>query len=246
MSSHNTPARAPNPLRIAANRRNALKSTGPRTAAGKRRVALNARRRDLCSEEMERQLRVRGEDPREFCRLHRDLLAIFHPRDPAGATAAEQMARTWWEKARRLRDWVAPGQPRTDELDRRLEQLLLLLVYGERQRHGWWRHRLAAVLGRRLGSPADVRQKIEARLLLFGAKPGQRKYPRETLRKQVRRQFLEIFASTLAQNGKEGSAIAEGQKGRSEFQANPMRLRDLMSTGYGEVPENKAKGTIPL
>ncbi len=39
-------------LRIAANRRKALKSTGPRTPAGKRRVALNARNRDLCPEEL--------------------------------------------------------------------------------------------------------------------------------------------------------------------------------------------------
>ncbi len=37
--------------RLAANRRNALKSTGPRTAAGKRRAALNAPSRDLCPQE---------------------------------------------------------------------------------------------------------------------------------------------------------------------------------------------------
>ncbi len=39
------------PARLAANRRNALKSTGPRTAAGKRRVALNALSRDQCPKE---------------------------------------------------------------------------------------------------------------------------------------------------------------------------------------------------
>jgi len=200
-------------LQIAANRRNALKSTGPRTAAGKRRVALNARRHGLCPEELERQLRARGEDPQQFCRLHRDLIAIFHPNHHAAATAVEQMARTWWEKARRIRNWVAAGQPRTDELDARLEKLLVFLVYGERQRHGWWKHRLAAVLGRRLGSPADVRQKIEARLLLFGAKPGQRKYPTETpIIKQLRGRLLEVFASTLAQNGSDVSAAEAGLK----------------------------------
>jgi hypothetical protein len=186
---------AASPLRIAANRRNALKSTGPRTAAGKRRVALNARRHGLCPEELERQLRARGEDPQEFYRLHRDLVAIFHPNDPSAVTTVEQMARTWWEKARRVRNWVAAGHPRTEELDAHLEKLLVLLVYGERNRHRWWRHRLAAVLGQRLGSPADVRQKIEARLLLFGAKPGQRKYPREPPRKHLREQFLAVFAS---------------------------------------------------
>jgi len=73
---------------LAANRRNALKSTGPKTAAGKRRVALNGRPVDtpslrsgqaLCSPELERQLRARGEHPRDFRRLHRDLIALFRP-----------------------------------------------------------------------------------------------------------------------------------------------------------------------
>jgi len=199
MSSPNAIAGPRSPLRIAANRRNALKSTGPRTAAGKRRVALNARRRDLCSEELECELQARGEDPRQFRRLHRDLIGIFRPKDRAAVEAVEQMARTWWEKARRIRNWVGAGQPQSDELDARLEKLLMLLVYEERQRHRWWRHRLAAVLGRPLGSPADVRQRIEARLLLFGAKPGQRTYPREMLWKQLRRQFMSVFASTLAE-----------------------------------------------
>jgi len=216
MSSPNASAGARSPLRIAANRRNALKSTGPRTAAGKRRVALNARRRDLCSEELERQLQTRGEDPREFRRLHRDLIAIFHPKDRSAVEAVEQMARTWWEKARRIRNWVGAGQPQSDELDERLEKLLMLLVYGERQRHGWWRHRLAAVLGQPLGSAADVRQRIEARLLLFGAKPGHRTYPREKLWKEVRRQFISVFASTLAESSDQGLAAEGGQDWKPE------------------------------
>jgi hypothetical protein len=75
------------PARLAANRRNAQKSTGPRTAAGKRRVALNVQRRDpfaplrVSSDpgELERQLLARGEDPRDLRRLLRDLIVIFHP-----------------------------------------------------------------------------------------------------------------------------------------------------------------------
>jgi len=60
------------PLRLAANRRNALKSSGPRTVAGKRRAALNGMERGLCSEELEKQLQARGQDPREFRDLHRE------------------------------------------------------------------------------------------------------------------------------------------------------------------------------
>jgi len=138
---------------------------------------LNAITRDLCSKELERQFRVRGEDPREFCRLHRDLIAIFRPKDRGDTLAVELLARTWWEKARRIRQWVAAGPARTGDLDERLERLLRLIVHAQRQRHEWWQHRLASVLGRPLGPPADVRGRIESRLFIFGAKPGKRNYP---------------------------------------------------------------------
>jgi hypothetical protein len=173
------------PARLAANRLNALKSTGPRTAAGKRRSALNALSRDLCPQELDRQLRARGEDPREFRRLHRDLIAIFQPRDEPAGRAVELLARTWWEKARRIRQWVAAGPARSEDLEARLEELLRLVVHVQRQRHEWWHHRLVSVLGRPLGPPAEVRRRIESRLSIFGARPGRREYPRESRRERL-------------------------------------------------------------
>ena len=207
------------PARLAANRRNAQKSTGPRTAAGRRRVALNARRRDLISEELQRQLVARGEDPREFRRLHRDLIAIFRPEERAGVHVVLLMALTWWEKARRIRNWVSAGPAHVDDLDKRLEEWLGFLVYLQRQRHVWWQHRLIAVLGRPLGGPADVRRKIEARLLLFGAKPGRRKYPRATAKEQEFEQFLKAIEPILAEAQTEattGTKAADLQRGSSE------------------------------
>jgi len=162
--------------RIAANRRNALKSTGPKTAAGKRRVALNNRKSGICPAELERQLRARGEDPAEFRKLHRDLLAIFHPKLADAQAAVLALAQTWWEKARRVRNWVAAGPPRCQDLDERLQILLLYLVELMRQRHEWWVRRLGSVLGLPIGSPEEVRRQIEARLFIFGAKPGRRQY----------------------------------------------------------------------
>ncbi len=76
----------PSPAKLAANRRNALKSTGPGAAAGKCRAILNAITRDLCPEQLERQLWAGGGDPREFCRLHRD---IFRTEDRADALATQ-------------------------------------------------------------------------------------------------------------------------------------------------------------
>jgi len=171
-------SRRPSALRIAANRRNAQKSTGPKTAAGKRRAALNARVKDLFPQETERQLRARGEDVNEFRRLHRDLIGIFHPRDVAGERVVARMAVTWWEKARRIRQWVAAGEPRCDDLDARLEDLLVLMARVFRGRHEHWVQRLAGVVGARVGSPANVRGHIERRLYVFGGRKRDRKYYR--------------------------------------------------------------------
>ena len=60
----------PGDLRRAANRRNAQKSTGPKTAAGKRRVSLNRLKRGLIPREVATQIQARGEDRRQFYRLH--------------------------------------------------------------------------------------------------------------------------------------------------------------------------------
>jgi hypothetical protein len=226
------------PARLAANRRNAQKSTGPRTAAGKRRVALNRRSHGLIPEELERQLLARGEDPREFRRLQRDLIAIFHPGERAGLQAVLLMALTWWEKARRIRNWVSAGPARVDDLDKRLEEWLHFLVHIQRQRHEWWHQRLVAVLGRPLGGFADVRRKIEARLLLFGAKPGLRKYPRATPKEMEFERFLKAVEPILAEAQAEatsgtkahrqpdiqGGGIAGcGTGARVQTQTNPLR-----------------------
>ncbi len=133
--------------RLAANRRNAQKSTGPKTPAGKRRAALNSQRRGLASPEIERQLQERGEDPDDFRRLHRDLVALFPPHEACDETAVRVLAETWWEKARRLRDGAGDGKPLTGNLDAKIEQLLMFLVNKQRERHERWHVRLTAVLG---------------------------------------------------------------------------------------------------
>ena len=176
--------------KIAANRRNALKSTGPRIEGENVATPSPA---GLCPEEFERQLRARGEDPWEFRRRHRDLMAIFRPEDRADVLATQLLAQTWWEKARRTRQWVAAGSARTEDLDACLERLLRILIHAQRQRHEWWCHRLASVLGRPVGSPADVRGRIESRLFIFGAKPGKRMYPRQSSRERLLEEFQETF-----------------------------------------------------
>ena len=146
-------SRALSPARLAANRRNAKKSTGPKTKAGKRRVALNGRR--LASPEIERQLRARGEDPRDFRRLHRDVAALFQPQDVPGDAAVQLLALTWWEKARRIRNCVTAKAALTDDLDEKIEELLTFVVYVQRELRQRWARWPAGFFERTFGCLAD-------------------------------------------------------------------------------------------
>ncbi|GEM_PF-1478820 len=230
--------RKPSPLQIAANRRNAQKSTGPRSTAGKRRAALNALRCGLCPPEIEIQLRLKGEDPREYRKLHRDLIALFQPHDEATRHVLELMMQTWWEKARRIRQWTAASPPNWEDLDARLDGLLRSIVHLLRLRHEWWRHRLFSVLGT-TGSPEVVRRKIESRLSIFGAKSGARKYPRTSYKEQRDELVKLAFAQILAEvDPAVLGAIEAGPEGE-HGETNPMALISLLSKGY------TVKGTKP-
>ena len=207
--------RQPSFRRIAANRRNALKSTGPKTSAGKRRAALNARCQGVCPQDVAQELRARGEDPRDFCRLHLDLIAIFRPTDPSATQAVELLAITWWKKARRVRHSVGEGAAGCDDLDAQLEALIVLVVNLLRRRRERWGVHLASVLGRPIGSPANVRERIERRLFLFGAKPGRRRYPRDPRFLDQPWTEFEEMAPAMAAQGAAGGPHAAG-RGKNE------------------------------
>jgi len=82
--------RAPSsPARLAANRRNAQQSTGPRNKSGKRRVGLNALRLGFAPPEIARQLEARHGDPRDFRRLHRDVADFFPPQGMTGEASIQ-------------------------------------------------------------------------------------------------------------------------------------------------------------
>jgi len=78
------------------------------------------------------------------------------------------LASAWWQKARRLRQWVAAGPAQSPELDVRIEAVLVVVVIQLKKHHGPWQRRLIAEVGQPIGSPREVRSKIERRLALFG------------------------------------------------------------------------------
>jgi hypothetical protein len=106
MSLRQSPRRTPE--RLAAQRENALHSTGPRTPAGKERARLNALKHGgYAARGPDRNTMLAlGEDPGEFERLHRSLLAAYGAGDTLWAKQVEDLVKLYWRRARldRARD----------------------------------------------------------------------------------------------------------------------------------------------
>jgi len=85
---------------VAANRRNAQNSTGPRTPQGKAHVALSALKHGLQAGPFVQGMLALHEDPRAYYRLLGDLLASLRPANPLQRMQVEDIARLRVEKQR--------------------------------------------------------------------------------------------------------------------------------------------------
>ena len=94
---------------IAANRLNAQKSTGPRTADGRARVGSNALKHGLTG----KQVVLPGEDPAEFDAFRSDLIADLAPRGALEEIFAEKIVADGW-RFRRALHLVAALYPREE------------------------------------------------------------------------------------------------------------------------------------
>jgi hypothetical protein len=108
---------------IQANRLNARKSTGPRTAAGKERASRNALKHGLLA----REAVIAGEDPEEFDLYREGMLAELAPAGAVEAMLAERVVGLAWRllRAQRLQNAafaaLDEGEP-TALLEARLEE----------------------------------------------------------------------------------------------------------------------------
>jgi hypothetical protein len=84
------------PRQIEANRRNAQKSTGPKSEAGKAAVSMNSLRHGLRA----RSVVLPGESQEEFQQLCDNLEAEWHPRTSSELFYVEQMAVSHWKLGR--------------------------------------------------------------------------------------------------------------------------------------------------
>ena len=81
---------------LEANRRNSQRSTGPRTAVGKRRSSMNALKHGLSSQEIV----IFDEDPLEFEGLRAALEEAFQPVDAFERELVDQLAGLFWRLRR--------------------------------------------------------------------------------------------------------------------------------------------------
>jgi len=93
------------PALLAANRRNAQRSTGPGTPAGKQNSKFNSLKHGgyAALEHHHQTMLALGEDPEKFERLKRELAAALGPQDAPSAAQLEYLAKLCWRRARRLR-----------------------------------------------------------------------------------------------------------------------------------------------
>ncbi len=94
--------RTTSPKQIAANRRNAVKSTGPRTPEGRAVSKMNALKHGILS----RQVLVRGqvlqESPKEFTALHQRFWDDLQPEGPVEELLVDQIVTAHWRLRRAL------------------------------------------------------------------------------------------------------------------------------------------------
>ncbi len=85
---------------LIANRANACYSTGPRTIVGIETSKHNATRHGLAG----KQIVVKGEDPADYDKLHRQLVREQAPVNEREAMLVEEIAQNWWrlQRARRV------------------------------------------------------------------------------------------------------------------------------------------------
>ena len=158
--THDTESRSPemgkrmSPAQIEANRRNARKSTGPKTPAGKAVAKLNALKHGILSREVVVQGWKIRESPSEFDLLRQQFLGQYAPVGPVEEMLVDRIVSTCWRLRRavtaesgeialsvdighfvrtrpeRLADVISDAvQPRGDDAALELEESILGLGY---------------------------------------------------------------------------------------------------------------------
>jgi hypothetical protein len=90
------------PELVEAARRNAQHATGPRSAAGKEKMKMNALKHGFyaAAENYQLAMLALGEDPQEFDDLQQELLTTYGPGDALWRKQIEDLAKLYWRRGR--------------------------------------------------------------------------------------------------------------------------------------------------
>jgi hypothetical protein len=102
--------------RIAANRANSLKSTGPTSIEGKRNTSRNATRHGILANHV----LIQGESRERFAALINSFEAEFQPETPSERLCVEKMATSQW---RLMRLWAVESAGITHEMRRQHDSM---------------------------------------------------------------------------------------------------------------------------
>jgi hypothetical protein len=108
--------------KVAANRQNALKSTGPKTAKGKAFSQRNAWKHGLFARQT-MDFIAHGEDPVEYHRLLEGFREQFHPSGCAEELEVERITQSWWRLKRAYRyENAMNGKDQREVVQRKLAE----------------------------------------------------------------------------------------------------------------------------
>ena len=102
--------------RLAANRLNAQKSTGPRTAPGKERAAMNALKNGLWARSIRRAIAHAGEPVWKFEGMIERLALVLKPRNRLQAARLERYAQMLWSMHHQMQRFRSPLNARKPSL----------------------------------------------------------------------------------------------------------------------------------
>jgi hypothetical protein len=108
---------------LAANRANALFSTGPRSEEGKLNSRLNSLKHGIFAKALGASIKELGEDPADYASLRQGLLQAFLPEDGFEEMLVEEMAQLSWRRQRLMRaeSGIVAAKKRNYEIERALE-----------------------------------------------------------------------------------------------------------------------------
>jgi len=228
---------------INANRQNAQKSTGPRTAEGKTAVSQNAVKHGLFAQSV-----IKGENEADYEAFHDKMVAEFKPVGSTEILLAERIVSLWWrlERAERIQNQAIDVMIERDEpspLQKSLQHWMPNDIGPDTRGAG-----PELVLGRAIIKDYSNSRVLD-RMLLYERRieSSLHKTMSELERLQLIRQYQQQEAEPEYEPAKKNTTVEKNSdlKKQSQFPVDHISVNSLKKRRYDNIPlcgaqENKA------